>query len=98
MIKREISKKDKNVKGTFIQPTNGSKQTVSVVGDFNNWDPAKGKLARRSNGTSSYSVTLEPGKSYRFRYYAQDGRWFNDEAADAYEPNGLGEEDCVIHT
>ena len=97
MIKREISKKDSTLKVTFIQPTNGSKQTVSVVGDFNGWNPAEGKLAKRSNGTSSYSVTLEPGKSYRFRYFSEDGRWFNDEAADAYAPNGMGEEDGILH-
>lgn len=97
MIKREISKKDNSLKVTFVQPTNGAKHAVSVVGDFNNWNPVEGKLAKRSNGTSSYSVTLEPGKSYRFRYFAEDGRWFNDEAADAYEPNGLGEENGVIY-
>lgn len=96
MIKREFSKKDDSVKVTFVLPTNGSKQTVSVVGDFNGWNPAQGKLVKRSNGTSSYSVNLEPGKSYRFRYYADDGSWFNDDSADAYQPNGLGAEDCIL--
>ncbi len=97
MIKREVSKKDKSVKVTFVQPVNGTNATVSVVGDFNDWDPAKGRLVKRANGTASHSVTLEPGRSYRFRYYRSDGSWFNDEAADAYETNALGSEDCILH-
>ena len=69
---------------------------VSVVGDFNGWNPANGKMVKRSNGTASYSVQLEPGKSYRFRYMKSDGSWFNDEAADGYAPNSFGSEDCIL--
>lgn len=97
MIKREESKKGDAVKVTFIQAANGAKSNVSVVGDFNSWNPAQGKMVKRANGTASYSVKLEPGKSYRFRYMKSDGSWFNDEAADAYAPNGFGTEDCVLH-
>ncbi len=97
MIKREELKKGDGVKVTFVQAANGAKSNVSVVGDFNGWNPASGKMVRRSNGTASYSVKLEPGKSYRFRYMLSDGSWFNDEAADAYAPNGFGTEDCILN-
>lgn len=95
MIKREISKKDKAVKVTFVQPVNGS-ESIAVLGDFNEWDARKGKLVKRANGTASASVTLEPGKSYRFRYLTADGTWLNDEEADEYAPNQFGTVDCII--
>lgn len=97
MIKREESKKGDAVKVTFVQATNGAKSNVAVVGDFNGWNPAQGKMVKRSNGTATYSIKLEPGKSYRFRYMKSDGSWYNDEAADAYAPNGFGTEDGVLH-
>lgn len=94
MIKRELSKKDNSVKLTFIQPVNG--QSVAVVGDFNGWDPAKGKLVKRANGTASLSVALQPGTRVQFRYRREDGTWFNDEAADTYAPNEFGETNSVV--
>lgn len=96
MIKREISKKDKTVKVTFALPLNGG-ESVAVLGDFNQWDPKKGKLVKRANGTVSATVALEPGKSYRFRYLREDGAWLNDDEADAFEPNQFGSLDCIIN-
>jgi len=94
MIKREMERKSNAVKLTFVQPHNG--QSVAVVGDFNGWDPAKGRLVKRANGTASLSVALEPGTRIQFRYRREDGTWFNDEAADAYIPNEFGETNCVV--
>lgn len=94
MIKREVARNKKEVKVTFVQSLNG--QSISVLGDFNSWDPAKGKLVKRANGTASLSVTMEPGTEVQFRYMREDGSWFNDEAADSYAPNGFGETNSVI--
>lgn len=96
MIKREAVEKGKKVKLTFVQPFQASDSPISVVGDFNNWDPTKNKMAKRSNGTASTSVTVEPGQKLRFRYRREDGTWFNDEAADAYEMGDSGAEDCIL--
>ena len=96
MIKREILKKENKVKLTFIQPFEASDAGIALVGDFNNWDPKANKLMKRNNGTASASVTLEPGQSIRFRYVREDGVWFNDDAADAYEPSEHGTENCVV--
>jgi 1,4-alpha-glucan branching enzyme len=96
MIKREVSKKDGTTKVTFILPSEIVAQPVSVVGEFNDWDAAAGKLAKRSNGTASTSYSLKPG-SYRFRYHRADGTWFNDEDADGYVANQYGSTDCVIN-
>lgn len=97
MIKRQQAK-DKQVKVTFVLPLEDIGPGISVVGDFNNWDPAKGKLAKRANGTASASFTLDKGKAYRFRYYVADGTWRDDIEADRFESNNHGSTDGVLIT
>ena len=96
MIKRSKGKSADKVKVTFAVANNPEQPTVSVVGDFNEWNPGKTKLIKRNNGTRSVSVQLDKGESYRFRYYTADGDWFNDEAADAYVQGEHGADDCIL--
>ena len=42
-------------------------------------------------------MTLPPGRRFAFRYLAEGGRW-HDETAQAFEPNGAGGHNTVIHT
>jgi 1,4-alpha-glucan branching enzyme len=98
MLKRETVKQSNQVKVTFVLPHNPDQPRVSVVGDFNNWDPTATPLVKRPNNTRSASVVLEPGQRYRFRYYAADGSWLNDDSADAYEPNEHGTHNCLVIT
>ena len=76
-----------SVKVTFALPLDHTPVDVSVVGDFNGWDPGLHPLKKRSNGTRSVSVTVPSGASYQFKYLAADGTWFCDEAADDYTLN-----------
>jgi len=69
---------------------------VSVVGDFNDWDPYRHPLVRRSNGTRSVAVTIPAGSSLHFRYLADGGRYYDDPHADLLEPNGFGGTHCVV--
>ncbi len=69
-------------KVTFALPTSDCDQPVSVVGDFNGWDPLAHPLKKRSNGTRSVSVELEAGRRYRFKYLTDDGSWLVDPDAD----------------
>ncbi|MFC1416134.1 isoamylase early set domain-containing protein [Streptacidiphilus cavernicola] len=61
--------------------------TVSVVGDFNGWQPGVAELVRRRNGTRTVTLTFPPGE-HRFRYLATGGLWFDDEGADRIDPQG----------
>jgi 1,4-alpha-glucan branching enzyme len=97
MIKKSADKNGK-VKVTFVLPYSEGQPQVAVVGDFNEWNQSSNRLARRSNGTCSASVVLDPGQRYRFRYYSEDGSWFNDEAADAYEASEHSSENCILLT
>ena len=47
MIRCEPGKGDGQVKVTFAIPADGGHERVSVVGDFNDWDPVATPLARR---------------------------------------------------
>lgn len=98
MIKKSKVKGSDQVKVTFILPGDHGHGASSVVGDFNNWDPAANKFAKRNNNTYTASVNLEAGKRHVFRYYSQDGTWFNEPDADAYERNEHGAQNCIIQT
>lgn len=69
---------------------------VSVVADFNGWNPYAHPMKRRSNGTRSVKVELPRGAHARFRYLASDGRFFDDPDGEFFEPNGYGDTHTVI--
>ena len=76
------------VKVTFALPDSGV--PVSVVADFNGWNPLAHPLRKRTNGTRSVAVALPAGTEARFRYLADEGVFFDDPDGDAIEPNGMG--------
>jgi 1,4-alpha-glucan branching enzyme len=86
MIRRQ--RKGPDVKVTFVIPDTGTPGKVSVVGDFNGWTPGRHTLVKRTNGTRSVVLTLQPGSTHRFRYLAEGGQWFDDPDADAHTAEG----------
>jgi 1,4-alpha-glucan branching enzyme len=97
VIKKSADKNGK-VKVTFVLPYSEGQSPVAVVGDFNEWNQASNRLTKRNNGTCSVSVVVDPGQRYRFRYYSEDGNWFNDEGADAYEASEHNSENGILLT
>ena len=91
MIKVSRTVRDGSIRVTFALPAAEPTGAVSVVGDFNNWDPFAHPLRKRSNGTRSTVVTTTPGSTLRFRYLAEGGRWFNDDSLSPAEG-----EDAII--
>jgi len=75
------------VKVTFALPAHDVDQPVSVLGDFNNWDPHAHPMKKRSNGTCSAVVEVPAGSAFRFKYLAADGTWFCDPEAEAVVPD-----------
>jgi len=86
------------VKVNFILSKDAITGKVSVVGDFNGWDPLAHPLRPRRNGTRSVTVTLPTRSRFAFRYLDDGGRWLDDDGADAFEPNGVGGVNGVVHT
>jgi hypothetical protein len=59
---------------------------VSVVGDFNDWDPQASPMARASErGPWSVRLSLPPGR-YRYTFLVDGKRWVQDPS----EPPALG--------
>ena len=95
MIGTEPLQDTEQFKVTFAIPADSVDGDVAVVGDFNGWDPTSDPL-RRCEDWLKVSVVLQPGQRYRFRYLAEDGRWFNDPEIGIYEPNGMGDDNSVL--
>jgi 1,4-alpha-glucan branching enzyme len=79
MVKTSKPRRDGTVRVTFALPLEEPASAVSVVGDFNDWDPFANPLRVRANRTRSASVTVPLGSTLRFRYLAEGGRWFDDD-------------------
>ena len=91
VIKTTKPGRDGTVRVTFALPAEAPSGAVSVVGDFNDWNPYAHPLRKRANGVRSAVVTLPAGSTLRFRYLAEGGRWFNDDSLSPAEG-----EDAII--
>lgn len=85
-----------SVKVTFVLSFEECDRPVSVVGDFNGWDPLATPLRKRSNGTRSASVELPAGASYRFRYLADGGIWLGDQDAESNVHGDSWSDDLIL--
>lgn len=79
------------VKVTFVVDCEQCDEPLSVVGDFNDWDPHKTPLKKRSNGTRSAAIELESGASYRFKYLGEGGNWFCDSTTECIGEGGAAD-------
>ena len=93
MVIKKKRHTDGHTKVVFSLPDGG--EPVSVVGDFNGWDPAAHPLRKRSNGVRSVALMLPRGTSCRFRYVSA-GRYFDDPDGDGLEPNGFGDTHTLL--
>jgi hypothetical protein len=57
---------------------------------------AEADVVCRGPARCGTSVVLDAGRRYAFRYLADGGRWFNDDADDDYQMNGFGSSDPVV--
>ncbi|HEB66043.1 MAG TPA: glycoside hydrolase [Chloroflexi bacterium] len=96
MLKKAYSKTGRVCRVTFRLPAEVKAQNAMLVGDFNGWDTQATPMRVLKNGDFSATLSLEAGKSYRFRYLLDGKRWENDWAADAYIPNEFGGDDSVV--
>lgn len=88
--------KPKTVKVTFSLPPEIEAEVIALCGEFNDWSSDDVKLARDPQGRWRTTISLEPGRSYRYRYLLDGCRWENDWNADDYVPNAYGGDDSVV--
>ncbi|MFJ9643799.1 isoamylase early set domain-containing protein [Streptomyces sp. NPDC004244] len=70
---------------TFVLPEDSPEGPVSVVGDFNHWNPSAHPLRPRGDGTRVATVALPANGSHSFRYLAAGDYWFDDDQADGHD-------------
>ena len=97
MLQIETDESGQVGKVTFTLADIDVDRHVSVVGDFNGWDPLANPLERDGSGLQSVSMELPVGASYQFKYLADDGSWFCDPDVEECEPNEYGELNSVLH-
>ncbi len=94
-IKKQFIKTKPVCKVTFSLEAKDA-ETVSVIGDFNNWNKTEGLLNKQKNGVFKNVLDITTGESYQFRYLV-DGIYVNDSEADAFVWNEFANaENCVL--
>lgn len=78
---------------TFVFDTETPAKTVQVVGTFNDWDPATGKM-QKVKGQWRKRINLQPGR-YEYKFVV-DGQWCNDPDASEAVTNEFGSENSVL--
>ena len=68
---------------------------VSLVGDFNNWDPAATPLAKGSAGRWEAIVPLTPGR-YQFTFVVDGNHWVRDPSLPQAVGDDFGQPTSVI--
>lgn len=52
--------------------------SVSLLGDFNEWDHTKNAMKKSKNGVWKVEIKLAPGE-YQFLYFVDENRWLTDD-------------------
>jgi len=68
---------------------------ISIVGDFNDWDPAATPLQRVDGHGWWVVVNLRPGR-YRYSFVVDGTRWIADPSAPRAADNDFGTENSVV--
>ena len=92
-MKKQMQKKTKRrrIIFSFNAPNAGK---VSLVGEFNNWDPKKHPMKSEGNGLWTKTVMLKPGR-YEYKFLA-DENWMLDTQNDHSCLNSYGTLNSLI--
>lgn len=97
-MKKNYGKNPESCSVTFTLPKEAAKgvKTVTLVGDFNDWDTESLPLKERKDGSFSISRKLASGAKYQFRFLVNGEKWENAWDADEYVVNEHGTENSVV--
>ena len=83
-----------SARGTAVTFTLATGRRISVVGDFNGWDPTVHPM-KAIDDIVTVTVELQPGR-HAFRYLAEGGDFFDELDAHHLESNGCGGTHSVL--
>lgn len=99
-LKKQFLKSNASCKVTFRvtkSEANGATD-VKLAGSFTNWESDAIEMTQLKSGDFTANVTLPSNTQFEYRYLVDGTNWMNDSEPDAYQANGLGEENSVIST
>jgi 1,4-alpha-glucan branching enzyme len=67
----------RTVKVEFTLPAEIEADDFAPCGEFNDWSAEDTKLTRGADGQWRATISLEPGRVYRYRYLL-DGQWWEN--------------------
>lgn len=92
-ITKKFLKSKSVCKVTFRLPKEAvaNADSVSVVGEFNEWNPGATPMKSSKSGEFSTTLELEQGNEYQFRYLINGQQWTNDNEADKFVSSPYGD-------
>jgi len=97
MPKKSYTRTGRSCRVTFYLPPEAPGHRVALCGEFNGWDTEAHPMRKKKDGSRYISLSLEAGRTYRYRFLIDGARWENDWDADEYRPNEFGTEDSVVN-
>ncbi|MCF8241816.1 MAG: isoamylase early set domain-containing protein [Melioribacteraceae bacterium] len=86
-------------KVTFKIPNTEVKEAgqISLIGEFNEWNPTVHQMKKLKDGSFSITLDLEKDKKYQFRYLLDGKYYLNDDESDDFVLNPFGSENSLIN-
>jgi 1,4-alpha-glucan branching enzyme len=99
-LKKQLLKTKEICKVTFTLTSKEveNAESVTIVGEFNDWSETKTPLKKFKNGNFKITIDLEKGKQFQFKYLVDGEKWLNDSKADSYTSNDFSGENSVVIT
>lgn len=94
MVQKTYFKTKDYCKVKFIQAVDNA-ETIELFGLNNDWNNSI-IMSKKKDGTFTCDVSLPKDSRHEFKYRVNETEWINDPAADAQQPNGLGDTNSVI--
>ena len=95
MLKKRFFKTKDECEVTFELDADAAER-AELVCEINGWQPVVMKKARK--GPFRTKMRFPKEGSFEFRYLVDERSWINDAEADAFRPNGMGDENGVLST
>ncbi|MDJ0783618.1 MAG: isoamylase early set domain-containing protein [Desulfosarcinaceae bacterium] len=97
-LKKRYLKSKPVCKVTFRVPREVAKGAgaISIVGEFNDWQPGVTPMKSLKSGEFTATVDLAAGREYQFRYLIDGDTWENDGNADKYVRTCFGDSDNSV--
>ncbi len=97
MVQKKYLRKGAECKVTFELPADNGVETVTVLGDFNNWEAdALPMKLRKKDRVFTATANLPAGQAYQFRYLVDGEAWVTDQDADGVQIGPYGEPNSVV--